>query len=417
MPTPIGDLLELMCNEACIDSHGELASYIPQLAHVDPSLLAVALCTTTGHLYSSGDDDYEFSIQSISKPFTYALALTERGFGLVNNTIGVEPSGEAFNELSLEKSTHRPMNPMINAGAIATNQLISSAEAPVSERVEHIRAFFSQLAGRELRVDYELADSEFGAADRNFALAHMLRSYGIISASAHDAVRSYVEQCSILVTVRDLAVMAATLASGGENPLTGKAVISPRVSRRVQAVMAAAGMYDRAGKWMTEVGLPAKSGVSGGVIGTLPSQLGLAAFSPRLDSAGNSIRAIDIFERLSRDLSLHLMDTHSQEQMTIRSIRSNTSETTFVVQGAIRFIQVEEFIHEVELTEISTETVVIDLSRVAYFNKIGRRLFERALRSLNAEGKSIAIIDPDNRLPDIENSAGVHVEVRSGEHG
>lgn len=412
MHTPILTLLENTCNAPCDDSHGQLANYIPQLANADPERLAVALCTTTGHVYSAGDDAYEFSIQSISKPFTYALALTEHGFNRVSTVIGVEPSGEAFNELSLEKRTHRPMNPMINAGAIATNQLIGGGRISVAERVERIRQFFSALAGRELSIDYDLADSEFAHADRNFALAHMLRSYGIISDTAHDAVRSYVEQCSMTVTVRDLSVMAATLAAGGTNPVTGAAVIAPLVSRRVQAVMAATGMYDRTGTWMTEVGIPAKSGVSGGVIGTLPSFLGLSAFSPRLDSAGNSIRAIDIFKRLSSDLGLHLMDTHNAAHMAVRSIRSERGETRIVIQGAIRFSQAEEFIHTLEHTELVGNAVVFDLSRVPYFNAIGRRLFDAVLHDLARQGKHLVLVDPDDALPSHELSAGLSVERR-----
>ena len=172
--------------------------------------------------------------------------------------------------MSLEGDTKRPVNPMINAGAITVNQLINGSESSVEDRVAKIHDFMNELAGRELTLDKQTASSELESSDRNLALAHMLRSYHIIQDSAEDAVNSYVQQCSIKVNVRDLAVMGATLASGGVQPLTGKRVMKQSVARQVQSVMASAGMYNAAGRWMARVGIPAKSGVAGGVLGTLP---------------------------------------------------------------------------------------------------------------------------------------------------
>ena len=203
--------------QAIVDSvrdpdSGELADYIDVLKHADPDKLALAMCTTDGHLYAVGDADYEFSIQSISKPFVYALALDMYGPEEVHAHVGVEPSGEAFNKLSLDDDG-RPANPLINAGAITVNQLIGGPDIPVEQRSEKLRDYFSRLAGRELTVDERVLDSELDAADRNKAFAHMLREAGTISDDAHDAVASYIAQCAVLVTVKDLAVMAAIPAS------------------------------------------------------------------------------------------------------------------------------------------------------------------------------------------------------------
>ena len=282
---------------------GEPADYIDVLKNADPDKLALAMCTTDGHLYAVGDADYEFSIQSISKPFVYALALDMYGPDEVHQHVGVEPSGEAFNKLSLD-SDGRPANPLINAGAITVNQLIGGPDIPVEQRSEKLRDYFSRLAGRELAIDQRVLESELATADRNKAFAHMLREAGTISDDAHDAVASYIAQCSVLVTVKDLAVMAATLAGGGTQPVTGEKIISAEAARLAQAVMVSAGMYDASGQWMVNVGIPAKSGVAGGLIGTLPGQLGIASLSPRLNKQGNSVRGVKIFRELSSSLGL-----------------------------------------------------------------------------------------------------------------
>ena len=203
--------------------------------------------------------------------------------------MGVEPSGEAFNALSLDDDG-RPANPLINAGAITVNQLIGGPDIPVEQRSEKLRDYFSRLAGRELSIDQRVLDSELDSAERNKAFAHMLRDGGMITDDAHDAVASYIAQCAVLVTVGDLAAMAATLANGGTQPVTGEKVLSAEAARIAQAVMVSSGMYDASGQWMVNVGIPAKSGVAGGLIGTLPGQLGIASLSPRLNKQGNSVR-------------------------------------------------------------------------------------------------------------------------------
>ncbi len=409
MPTPVPEYLDHLLEQVRDDDSGELADYIDELAAADPDKLGVALCTTSGNLYSVGDDDYEFTIQSISKPFVYALALEELGAAEVHKYVGVEPSGEAFNAISLEEGTHRPANPMINAGAIAVNQLINGAESSVKARVEKIRAFFSKLAGRELTIDESLVESEIGTAHRNLAIAHLLREFGMVQDQAHDAIESYTQQCAVLVTVRDLATMAATLANGGVQPITGERVCSAAAARITQAVMTSAGMYDGSGRWMVNVGIPAKSGVAGGLIGTMPGQLGLASLSPRLNEQGNSVRGVKIFREMSASLGLNLMGADYYTAPGIRSVERREDCTVVVLQGMINFTAAEKILHDLSNERIVGGTLVLDVSNVTSFNKAGRLLIKEGLRQLRDEGYEVSIYDPDSAMPDYEFSDGTKV--------
>lgn len=301
-------LLQEVLDEVRPLTAGEPAGYIPELATADPELLAYAVAGPRGRVLSVGDDDEVFTIQSISKPFTLALALQELGRDRVLERVGVEPSGEPFNAISLEADTGRPANPMVNAGAIATTALIPGDD--VEERTARIVETLSAFAGRSLWIDEDVYRSESDTGDRNRALAHLLRSYGVVDVTVEHAVEAYFRQCSVLVTVRDLAVMAGTLAFGGVNPATGRRVIDERVARDVTSIMASCGMYDFSGEWMLRVGLPAKSGVSGGLLALSPSQFGVAAFSPRLDAHGNSVRAGAVVEALSDRFGMHLLEQH-----------------------------------------------------------------------------------------------------------
>lgn len=409
MPTPVPEYLDHLLEQVRDDDSGELADYIDELAAADPEKLGVALCTTSGNLYSAGDDDCEFTIQSISKPFVYALALEELGAAEVHKYVGVEPSGEAFNAISLEEDTHRPANPMINAGAIAVNQLINGAESSVQERVEKIRAFFSKLAGRELRIDASLVESELENAHRNLAIAHLLREFGMVQDQAHDAIDSYTQQCAVLVTVRDLAAMAATLANGGVQPISGERVCSAAAARITQAVMTSAGMYDGSGQWMVNVGIPAKSGVAGGLIGTMPGQLGLASLSPRLNEQGNSVRGVRIFREMSASLGLNLMGADYYTAPGIRSVERREDCTVVVLQGMINFTAAEKILHDLSGERIVGGTLVLDVSNVTSFNKAGRLLIKEGLRQLRDEGYEVSIYDPDSAMPDYEFSDGTRV--------
>lgn len=410
MDIPLPQYLSATLDRVREDTSGAVADYIPELAAADPDPLAVALCTATGHVYSAGDDGVEFSIQSIAKPFAYAVALQEVGVEKVLATVGMEPSGEAFNELSLDGGTHRPVNPMINAGAIAVSQLINGEDSTVDDRVELLRHYFSRLAGRDLRIDERVTGSELATADRNLALAHMLRSYGIIADTAEDAVAGYVRECSMLVTVKDLAVMGATLALGGRQPVTGDQVLDPRVCRQVQSVMASAGMYDGAGKWMAGVGIPAKSGVAGGLLGTLPGQLGIATFSPRLDSSGNSVRGAEVFRILSDDMGLHLMSALPSRGSAVRSIRSRGLATVIRLQGGLGFTGAEDFLSTVAAHELTTTRVVVDMRRVNDTNSFGRAMVLEGLRRIREDGHRVAVIDPDGLLGDRRLDDGTQVE-------
>lgn len=405
----VSDYLKQTLKDLKDNTEGAVADYIPELAAADASLFSVAICTTDGHVYAEGlvgkDVDHEFTIQSMSKPFAYALALEEHGLDAVAQYVGVEPSGEAFNELSLEGDTKRPMNPMINAGAITINQMINGEESSVEERVKKILDFFSQLAGRTLTIDNEVSDSEVETSDRNQSIAHMLRSYGMVNDAAHDAVESYINQCSVKVTVSDLAMMAATLANGGIQPRTGERVCGRDVARQVQAVMASAGMYNGAGKWMATVGIPAKSGVSGGIMGTLPGRLGIAAFSPKLNEKGNSVRAKKLFQVLSRDMGLHLMESETRGRVAVRSITTEEVpaadkgiKTIIKLQGDIDFSAAENFWRTLQDYDIPSKTLFLDLEKVDEVNAIGGRMLKEAKKRLTKAGYSVTIVDPDEVL-------------------
>ena len=318
---------------------GAPASYIPELAQADPERLALSVVGPRGRVRSVGDEDAEFTIQSMSKPFVLALALVEHGRDAVFAKVGAEPSGEPFNAISLEADTGRPANPLINAGAIATTALIGGDDVDV--RTARIVELLSAFAGRSLWIDESVYASESSTGDRNRALAHLMRSYGVIDVPVDLAVETYFRQCSVLVTVRDLAVMASTLAFGGWNPVTGERVVSEAVARDVLSVMASCGMYDYSGQWMLRVGLPAKSGVSGGIIAVAPSQFGVAAFSPRLDEYGNSVRAVAIVERLSERLGMHLLEPHENLAAPAVSVEGSAEGPTIRLSGELGFAGTE----------------------------------------------------------------------------
>lgn len=283
---------------------GEVANYIPQLALADPDAFGIAAVSTSGAVYEAGDSGVLFSIQSVSKPFVYALALQQLGVSEVTKRVGLEPSGEPFNAISLDEETGRPMNPMINAGAIVVSSLIEGDTAMA--KFESITAMLASFAGRELEVDTAVFASELETGDRNRALAHLAHGAGVLGSSADIAVEAYFRQCSVTVTARDIAVMSATLASAGRNPLTGRQVVSEATARWTMGVMAGSGMYDASGEWLTRVGLPAKSGVSGGIAAIDPGYFGFGAYSPRLDARGNSTRGIAALELLSSEHGLHM---------------------------------------------------------------------------------------------------------------
>ncbi|WP_114853402.1 glutaminase [Brachybacterium sp. YJGR34] len=398
MRTPILDYLDEVLEDLRGDTAGSTAQYIPELAAADPDLFGAAVTSTTGATYAAGDAAVEFSIQSISKPFAYAAALLDRGPETVLGSVGVEPSGEAFDELSLEGDTHRPRNPMINAGAIATHGLLVGPDAAPEARVERVLDLFSRLAGRPLQVDETVCASELEEADRNLAIAHMLRTYGVLDGDPHAVVEGYTRQCSILVDVRDLSMMSATLATGGRQPLTGEQVMTPDVARQVMAVMAAAGMYDAAGDWLSRIGIPAKSGVAGGMVGVLPDQVGIGVFSPRLDAVGNSHRGGAVFARLSRDMGMHLFAAGQGPPDSV-SARTEGDRLVLSAQGIVQFTAAAELL-DLMAGSARTSTVELDVSAVHSFTDVGRRMTLEGLRRLRLEERSVALRDPRAVLPD-----------------
>ena len=284
------------------ESGGAVDDSIPQLADADPELCGIALVLPDGTVRTSTQADVVFSVQSAVKPFLFALALLDTE-GAALDRIGIEPTGEAFDAIRLESGTGRPPNPMVNAGALLTAALVTGDD--VEARNERILRGLSAFAGRPLEVDEEVARAEHLLGDRNHALAHLMRSEGTLRVSADDAVEVYARACAVLVDAEALAVMGATLACGGVNPVTGERVVPSGVARDVVSVMATCGVYDGSGRWMQSVGVPAKSSVSGAIVLAAPGRLGAAVVSPPLDAQGTSVRGCVACDRLSADLGLH----------------------------------------------------------------------------------------------------------------
>jgi glutaminase len=397
--TPVAQYLARILESVRPDDSGDVAAYIPELAVADPTPLAVALCMGDGTLYTAGDADLRFSIQSISKPFAYALALRDRGRDRVLESVGVEPSGDAFNEISLQPGSGRPDNPMINIGAITTHTLVGDGDLGPEARAARVIEGLGSFAGRELAVDEAVFRSEMSENWRNLALAALVRANGAIDVDPEDAVAGYTRQCSVLVDTRDLAVMAMTLASGGINPVTGDRVVSESICRQVLSVMTSCGMYDAAGDWLSTLGIPAKSGVAGGILGALPGQVGVGAFSPRLDTFGNSVRGVALFERLSENMNLHLMRT-PPPSLDVIGRRSTTrlGRTRVALQGALTFATTELALRHLAGLAPGRNEVVVDLSLVPSADDVSVRMLAEGVRRLTEDGHRVLLADPHGRL-------------------
>jgi glutaminase len=275
---------------------GKNADYIPALAKVDPNLFGIALVTVDGKVYTAGDIKTEVSIQSISKVFTMAQVIQEQGLDAIEKRIGVDATGARFNSIIAVEAvkttigTGAPeMNPLVNPGAISATSMVTGANSDAVWK--KIIGFHNDAAGRSLNVLQDVYKSESDTNQRNQAIGALMLAYGYIKNNWQQAVDLYTRQCSIGVNAKDLATMAATLAAGGKNPVTGKVVMDAAKVPGVLAVMATAGLYDDSGKWLYHTGLPAKSGVGGGLIAVAPGKFGIAVVSPPLDDAGNSVRA------------------------------------------------------------------------------------------------------------------------------
>lgn len=303
---------------------GRLANYIPELDKANPDWFSICVVTADGQTYSVGDYEQLFTIQSISKAFVYGLALEEHGRDYILKRVGVEPTGDAFNSLiQLEESSKRPYNPMVNAGAIATTSLIKGANP--SERLNRLLDMFGRYVGHDLFIDMPVFLSERTTGHRNRAMAHLMLNFGMIDEKIDEALDLYFQQCSIMVNCQDLAIMAATLAHCGINPITQQRAVEARYIRDILTVMYTCGMYNFAGEWAYKVGLPAKSGVSGGLLVVVPQKMGIAVFSPPLDSHGSSVRGMKVCEELSERFGLHLFDLYMDSSKFVNTLSTPVS--------------------------------------------------------------------------------------------
>ncbi|NER00953.1 MAG: glutaminase A [Cyanothece sp. SIO2G6] len=305
--TPFPRFLDALYQQYAGLNDGKLASYIPELAKADPNWFAISVVTLDGKQFHVGNTQQKFTIQSISKVFVYAMVLEALGREAVLQTVGVEPTGDPFNSLiRLDEASKRPYNPMVNAGAIATTSLIPGENA--SDRIERMLTMFQRYVGHEVYVDASVFVSERETGHRNRAMAHLMLNFGMLEGDIDEALDLYFRQCSVLVNCQDLAVMAATIANRGHNPLTKEQAVHPDCIRDILSVMYTCGMYNFAGEWAYRVGIPAKSGVSGGILAVVPNEAGIAVFSPLLDDRGNSVRGVRVFEELAQTYGFHLFD-------------------------------------------------------------------------------------------------------------
>ena len=293
-------------------NEGTVADYIPELALAKPEWFGICVITKDGEIFEVGDCDRLFTIQSISKAFVFGLALEDNGRDYVNGKVSVEPTGEAFNSIILDEETNRPYNPMVNAGAIATADLIKGANA--TERLKRMLAMFKRYTGREHNVNVPIFLSEKATGFRNRAMAYLMLNFGMISDKIDETLDLYFQQCSIMVNARDLAMLSATLANRGINPVTKERAIDEHYVQDVVSVMLTCGMYDGSGEWTYRVGMPAKSGVGGGITAVVPNKLGIGTFSPPLDNKGNSVRGIKVCQDISQDFGLHLFNAAKSDR-------------------------------------------------------------------------------------------------------
>jgi glutaminase len=406
----IEELLKALHGDLASCMDGAVADYIPELAKADPRDFGIVLAMADGRIYAVGDTDKPFTIQSISKPFAYGLALQRLSLEHMQRKVGVEPSGEAFNAISLDPASGIPRNPMINAGAIATSAQIQQFAGPGAEAL--LLEYFSQLAGRPLDIDQQVYASERDTGHRNRAISHLLRNFDVIEGDVEPGLDLYFRQCSIRVTCRDLGVMAATLACQGRNPLTGERPLDAEATVQMLSLMGTCGMYDFAGQWLHDVGMPAKSGVGGGVLAVVPGQFGIATYSPPLDSFGNSVRGVAACRKLSRSLGLHLYNRNPSDRSAIsraytgnhcqsRRWRPNSeavqlrnhgqSLRVLHVQGLLDFYATEKLLANLEPDLATTRVVVLDLQQVQDISPHALGVLARGLARIEQRGIALVI--------------------------
>ena len=406
---PLLQFLQTCHREIASDDSGSVASYIPELAKADPNHFGISVATTDGYVYEVGDSAVSFTIQSISKAFVFALALEIVGAKRVETVIGVEPSGEAFNSIRL-RGDNRPFNPMVNAGAIACSGLIYDQEG--RSAFDRILSTLGRFAGRELGIDEAVFASERQTGDRNRAIAYLLRTYDGIKGDVDGVLDVYFRQCSVLVTARDIAVMAATLANRGVNPITGEQVISPYVVARTLSVMTSSGMYDYAGEWIYRVGIPAKSGVGGGIVAALPSQLGLGTYAPLLDGHGNSVRGLKVCQALSSRFDLHVFNRTGDVRNGIvaeydiggvssRRVRQPHEQEilherrkycrVYELIGGLTFGTIEFLSRRLAQARLNSQFIILDFRRVPSITKAAAQLLSDSLGNLTEADTTVIL--------------------------
>lgn len=392
--SPVQDYLQHLYELFQQESAGAVADYIPELFKANPDWFGISMVTMDGHVYEVGDTHIPFTIQSISKPFVYGLGLEDHGRTDVLKKIGVEPSGEAFNSISLRPETGQPFNPMINAGAIAATGLVEGANH--EKKFDRILKMFETYCGRSLTVDEAIYESESHTGHRNRAIGYMLRNFGILDEDPTPILENYFKQCSISVTGKDLAVIGATLANAGVNPVTGKQAVRSEYVENILSLMGTCGMYDYAGEWIYKVGMPAKSGVAGGIVAVLPGQLGIGIFSPPLDERGNSVRGIQTCHKISMDFNLHMFNVPNSTGSIIRSVYHGSEvssdrvrpleERTFLkeaskriliyeLQGDLNFATAEIVLRKINNAFNGFDFLVINLKRVLHMDESACKLF------------------------------------------
>ncbi len=306
-PAKIASLIEEIYQEHKHLADGDLASYIPELGNVDPRGFAISVTTVDGQIVTAGDQDRLFTIQSISKPFVFGLALETHGLDHVRSRVNVEPTGEAFHSMiRLDESSKRPPNPLVNSGAIAMTSLIKGGSPAAGQT--SLKHMYELYTGRVLDMDAAVYESEKATGHRNRAIAHLMLHFGMVEPQIEETVDLYFRQCSFNVNASDLSTMAATLANKGVNPLTGNRAIAEPYVKSLLTLMLTCGLYTYAGEWAFNVGLPAKSGVSGGILAAVPGKMGIGVYSPLVDKQGNSVRGVRVFKDLERALNLHIFN-------------------------------------------------------------------------------------------------------------
>ncbi|MGH7886049.1 MAG: glutaminase A [Thermodesulfobacteriota bacterium] len=412
---------------------GELADYIPELTNVDPELFGIAISTVDGHVYQVGDTHHEFTIQSISKPFVYGIALEDNDVDEVIRKVDVEPSGDAFNSISLEPSTGRPRNPMINAGAIATTGLVAGADSEI--KIQRILKILGYYVGRELKIDNSVYKSESETGHRNKAISYLLRNSQIIERDPEPILDAYFKQCSILVNCRDLALMGATLANNGVNPITGVRAIKEEYVPKVLSIMTSCGMYDYSGAWLFNIGMPAKSGVGGGVVAVLPGQIGLAVFSPRLDNRGNSVRGLSVCTKISNDFGLHMLristitktsvirNKYDASQIRSKRIRridqinilddEGRKILIFELSGSLSFVSAEIVSTEVLEAIDKIKYFIFDFLRISSINQAAYQIIIELMEKLISESKKVIFTSIHDKYSLLKE---INIRIRKLEH-